>query len=214
MTLLSELFSLEGQDAIVTGGTGVLGGVMARGLARAGAKVGVLGRRREQAEHIVADIAAGGGAALALSADVLDRAQLAAARDAVMEQWGRLDVLVNVAGGNMPAATLAPGRSFFDLPVEEMEPVIALNLQGTLLPSQVFGEALARNGQGCIVNISSMAAMRAMTRVVGYGVSLRRQSTMPRAGWRSSWRAPSAANCASTRLRRASSSATRTARCC
>ena len=64
-----------------------------------------------------------------------------------LEQWGRLDVLVNAAGGNMPAATLAPGASFFDLPVEGMEPVIALNLQGTLLPSQVFGEALARAGR-------------------------------------------------------------------
>ena len=85
MTLLNELFSLDGQVAIVTGGTGVLGGVMARGLARAGAKVGVLGRRREQAEHIVAEIAAEGGAALALPADVLDRAQLEAARDDVKD---------------------------------------------------------------------------------------------------------------------------------
>jgi NAD(P)-dependent dehydrogenase (short-subunit alcohol dehydrogenase family) len=171
MKTLTDLFSLEGQVAVVTGGTGVLGGAMARGLARAGAKVGVLGRRREQAEDTVQMIAQEGGCALALPADVLDRGQLVAARDTVVEQWGRLDILVNAAGGNMPAATLAPGRSFFDLPVEGMEPVIALNLQGTLLPSQVFGEALARNGRGCIVNISSMAAQRAMTRVVGYGVA-------------------------------------------
>jgi NAD(P)-dependent dehydrogenase (short-subunit alcohol dehydrogenase family) len=165
------LFGLTGQVAIVTGGTGVLGSGMARGLARAGAKVGVLGRRREQAEEVVAAITADGGVALALPADVLDRAQLEAAREAVIEQWGRLDVLVNAAGGNMPAATLPPGQSFFDLPVEGMEPVIALNLQGTLLPSQVFGEAMARAGRGCIVNISSMAAARAMTRVVGYGIA-------------------------------------------
>ncbi|MBK9712443.1 MAG: SDR family oxidoreductase [Kouleothrix sp.] len=170
-TFLAEQFSLEGQVAIVTGGTGVLGGVMARGLARAGAKVGVLGRRREQAEQAARAIAAEGGVALALVADVLDRGQLEAAREAVVERWGRLDVLVNAAGGNMPAATLTPGRSFFDLPVEGMEPVIALNLQGTLLPSQVFGEAMARAGRGCIVNISSMAAQRAMTRVVGYGLA-------------------------------------------
>ncbi len=171
MNALNDLFSLEGQVAVVTGGTGVLGGVMARGLARAGAKIGVLGRRRAQAEDAAQAIEAAGGAALALPADVLDRAQLEAARDAVVEQWGRLDVLVNAAGGNMPAATLDPGRSFFDLPVEGMAPVIALNLQGTLLPSQVFGEAMARAGRGCIVNISSMAALRAMTRVVGYGVA-------------------------------------------
>lgn len=171
MQNLHDLFSLEGQVAIVTGGTGVLGGVMARGLAQAGAKVGVLGRRRAQAEATAALLESAGGAGLPLVADVLDRAQLEAACDAVLAEWGRLDILVNAAGGNMPAATLAPGRSFFDLPVEGMEPVIALNLQGTLLPSQVFGAALARAGQGCIVNISSMAAQRAMTRVVGYGLA-------------------------------------------
>jgi NAD(P)-dependent dehydrogenase (short-subunit alcohol dehydrogenase family) len=171
MNTLEDLFSLEGQVAVITGGTGVLGGAMARGLARAGAKVGVLGRCHEQAEAAARAIVAEGGCALALPADALDRAQLEAARDAVVEEWGRLDVLVNAAGGNMPAATLDPGRSFFELPVEGMQPVIALNLHGTLLPSQVFGEALARNGRGCIVNISSMAAQRAMTRVVGYGVA-------------------------------------------
>jgi NAD(P)-dependent dehydrogenase (short-subunit alcohol dehydrogenase family) len=171
MNTLADLFSLDGQVAIVTGGTGVLGGEMARGLARAGARVGVLGRRRKQAEATARAIEAEGGSALALIADVLDREQLEAARDSVIRQWDRLDILVNAAGGNMPAATLAPGRSFFDLPVEGMEPAIALNLHGTLLPSQVFGEAMARNRRGCIVNISSMAARRAMTRVVGYGVA-------------------------------------------
>jgi NAD(P)-dependent dehydrogenase (short-subunit alcohol dehydrogenase family) len=169
--LPTELFSLEGQIAVVTGGTGVLGGAMARGLARAGAKVGVLGRRRERAEAAVRAIEKDGAAALALPADVLDRGEVEAAREAVIERWGRLDVLVNAAGGNMPSATLEPEQSFFDLPVEGMEPVIALNLEGTLLPSQVFGEVMARAGQGRVVNISSMAAQRAMTRVVGYGVA-------------------------------------------
>ncbi|MDQ3865135.1 MAG: SDR family oxidoreductase, partial [Actinomycetota bacterium] len=170
-TLLPELFSLEGQVAVVTGGTGVLGGAMARGLARAGAKVGVLGRRKEKAEAAAQTIEKDGGEALALPADVLDRNELEAAREAVVERWGRLDVLVNAAGGNIPQATLDPGQSFFDLPVEGMERVIALNLQGTLLSSQVFAEAMARAGRGCIVNISSMAAQRAMTRVAGYGVA-------------------------------------------
>ena len=95
-----------------------------------------------------------GGAALALPADVLDRKQLETARDSLIEQWGRLDMLVNAAGGNMPAATLAPGASFFDLPVEGMEPVIALNLQGTLLPIQVFGEAMARSAGRAASSIS------------------------------------------------------------
>ncbi len=169
--LISDAFSLHGRVAVVTGGTGVIGGVMVRGLAQAGAKVGILGRRREQAETAAQDIQAAGGSALALPADVLNRAQLEEARSRVIATWGQLDILVNAAGGNMPAATLAPGQPFFDLPVEGMEPVIALNLQGTLLPCQVFGQAMAASGHGCIVNISSMAAMRAMTRVVGYGVA-------------------------------------------
>lgn len=171
MTKLNDLFSLEGQVAVITGGTGALGSEMARGLARAGAKVGVLGRRREQAEAVAHAINTAGGTATALCADVLDPEQLQAACDVVTERWGHLDVLVNGAGGNMPAATLAPGRSFFDLPVVELEPVIALNLQGALLPIQVFGAVMGRAGCGCIVNISSMAAQRAMTRVIGYGMA-------------------------------------------
>ena len=170
-TQITELFSVEGQVAIITGGTGVLGGALAQGLAQAGAKVGVLGRRLAQAEAVVSAIAAQGGEGLALPADVLDRSQLEQARTTVLEHWGRIDILVNAAGGNMPAATLALGRSFFDLPVEGLDQVIALNLQGTLLPSQVFGVAMAQQERGCIVNISSMAAQRAMTRVVGYGVA-------------------------------------------
>lgn len=171
MSGVSNFFSLDGHVAVITGGTGVLGGVMARGLAQAGAKVGVLGRRREQAEAVARSIVAEGGEAIALVADVLDRAQLEQARADVLHAWGRLDILVNGAGGNMPSATLAPGHSFFDLPVEGLEPVLALNLQGTLLPSQVFGELLARAGRGSIVNISSMAAQRALSRVVGYGIA-------------------------------------------
>ncbi|MFN8495051.1 MAG: SDR family oxidoreductase [Caldilineaceae bacterium] len=171
MNNLDHLFSLDGQVAIVTGGAGVLGGALARGLAQAKAKVGILGRRREQAEAMVRTIKADGGEGLALPADVLGRAQLEQARATVLERWGQIDILVNAAGGNLPAATLTPGRSFFTLPVEGLEAVIALNLQGTLLPSQVFGEALAQTGRGCIVNISSMAAQRAMTRVMGYGVA-------------------------------------------
>jgi NAD(P)-dependent dehydrogenase (short-subunit alcohol dehydrogenase family) len=171
MAFLADLFSLEGQVAVVTGGTGVLGGAMARGLAQAGARVGILGRRREIGEQAARAIEAEGGEALALAADVLDRPQLEAARDAVLERWGTIDVLVNAAGGNVPAATLAEGRSFFDLPADGLEQVVALNLHGTLLPSQVFGSVMARAGRGCIVNISSMAAQRAITRVVGYSVA-------------------------------------------
>lgn len=171
MTLLTDLFGLDGQVAVVTGGTGVLGGAMARGLARAGARVGVLGRRAAQAQALADEISRAGGEALALPADVLDRAQLQAARAAVLERWGRLDILVNGAGGNVPAATLPPGQRFFDMPAEGFDQVLQLNLHGTLLPSQIFGAAMAQAGRGCIVNVSSMAAQRALTRVLGYGLA-------------------------------------------
>jgi NAD(P)-dependent dehydrogenase (short-subunit alcohol dehydrogenase family) len=171
MTLLTDLFSLEGQVAIVTGGTGVLGGAMARGLAQAGAKVGVLGRREAQAQEVVTAIEAAGGEGLALPADVLQKAQLEAARDTVMQRWGRIDILVNAAGGNVAGATLSGDMTFFDLSQEALEQVVALNFTGTLLPCQVFGAVMAEQKSGSIINISSMAARRAITRVVGYAAA-------------------------------------------
>jgi NAD(P)-dependent dehydrogenase (short-subunit alcohol dehydrogenase family) len=173
---LQGWFSLDEQVAIVTGATGVLGGAMAHGLAQAGARVGVLGRRVERAEELAAAIRDAGGDALALPADVLDTAQLERARAALLERWGRIDILVNAAGGNVPAATLAPGKSFFELPADAFEQVFQLNLHGTLLPSQVFGAAMVERddggpARGVIINISSMAADRAMTRVIGYAAA-------------------------------------------
>lgn len=178
--MLEELFSLEGKVAVVTGGTGTLGGVMAQGLARAGAKVAVMGRRKERAEEIARAISDGGGVAMALPADVLDREQLTSAREKLLERWSRVDILLNGAGGNVPEATLDESREVFDLPEEAFREVFDLNLMGTLLPTQVFGEAMAKSGggvegtsgpSGCIVNISSMAADRAITRVVGYSTA-------------------------------------------
>jgi NAD(P)-dependent dehydrogenase (short-subunit alcohol dehydrogenase family) len=156
---------MEGRVAVVTGATGVLGGAIARGLAAAGAAVGVLARRREPAEALAAEL---GG--IALAANVLDPVQLKEARDAVLERHGRIDVLVNAAGGNVAAATTGE-RTFFELPVAALDEVIRLNLLGTILPTQVFGEAMARGDGGAIVNISSLAAHRALTRVVGYGAA-------------------------------------------
>lgn len=175
-SLITKLFSLEGQVAVVTGGTGVLGGAMAQGLAQAGAKVGILGRRREQAEAAVAEITAAGGEALALSADVLDQSQLEKACGAVLERWGKLDILVNAAGGNVPAATISPDKTFFDLPIEAFSQVFDLNLLGTVLPTQVFGAAMTRvtageQPRGCVINISSMGAIRVISRVVGYSAA-------------------------------------------
>ena len=166
-----NLFSLDGKVAVITGGTGVLGGAMARGLAAAGARVGVLGRRQANADAMVATIEAEGGTAMALPADVLDKEQLQKARSAVLDAWGSVDILVNAAGGNVPAATVFGDLTFFDLDRAAVEQVMALNFTGTLLPSQVFGEPMTTQGSGSIINISSMAAQRPLTRVIGYAAA-------------------------------------------
>lgn len=165
------MFDLTGKIALVTGGTGVLGGMMAQGLAQAGAKVAVMGRRAEQAAAVADSIRTAGGEALALPADVLQRPQLEAARKQLLAAWGRLDILVNAAGGNVPGATVPPGAHLFDVEQAALEQVINLNLFGTILPSQVFGQVMAEQGYGSIINISSMAAQKPLTRGVGYGAA-------------------------------------------
>ncbi len=142
-----HMFDVTDKVAVVTGGTGVLGGEMARALAAAGARVGILGRREEMAQRVVAQIEAAGGQAVALPADVLDEAQLVAARETLLERWGRLDILVNAAGGNLPGATLTPENTFFDLQPEAFQRVVDLNLVGTVLPSQIFGAPMAEPGE-------------------------------------------------------------------
>jgi NAD(P)-dependent dehydrogenase (short-subunit alcohol dehydrogenase family) len=169
---VADLFSLAGRVAVVTGGSGALGSTMAAALADAGATVGVLARDRGRLDATVAAI---GGAAFVLEADVLDRSSLERARDAVLERHGRLDVLVNAAGGNLPNATVAPGGSFFDLPPDAFDAVVRLNLHGTVLACQAFGPALAPGetdtDSRAIVNVSSLAAGPALTRVGGYGAA-------------------------------------------
>jgi NAD(P)-dependent dehydrogenase (short-subunit alcohol dehydrogenase family) len=161
---LSNLFGLDGRVAVVTGASGVLGGAIARGLAAAGAQVGLLARRREPLDELARSL---GASAIVLEADVLDTAELERARAILLEHWGRIDILVNAAGGNVPAATVGE-RSFFELPVSALDEVVRLNFQGTVLPAQVLGAAIS---DGSIVNVSSLAAHRALTRVVGYGAA-------------------------------------------
>jgi NAD(P)-dependent dehydrogenase (short-subunit alcohol dehydrogenase family) len=169
---LDELFGLEGRVAVVTGASGAIGGALARALARAGAATVLLGRRREPLERLAGELEALGAVSVAAPADVLDRAALGAVRDDVIARFGRLDVLVNAAGGNVPAATLPDGASVFDLPAAAFSEVFELNMVGTLLPSLVLGSAIAEHSPGgSIVNISSMAAARAITRVVGYSAA-------------------------------------------
>jgi NAD(P)-dependent dehydrogenase (short-subunit alcohol dehydrogenase family) len=162
---LTALFGLDDQVAVVSGASGVLGGEIARGLAAAGARVGLLARRRERLEKLAQSL---GDSALVLAADVLDADQLERARATVLDRWGRIDILVNGAGGNVPAATVGE-QSFFELPAAALDEVVRLNFHGTLLPCQVFGAAMTTGGS--IVNVSSLAAHRALTRVVGYGAA-------------------------------------------
>jgi NAD(P)-dependent dehydrogenase (short-subunit alcohol dehydrogenase family) len=163
-------FDLTGRVAVVTGGYGVLGGALAVDLGDAGAKVAVLGRREDAAEGQAERIREAGGEAIALVADVLDEAALRAARHELLERWGRIDILINAAGGNVARAR-TDVRTIFEIPVDAFEEVLQLNLHGTVVPSLVFGEAMAERGAGSIVNISSMASLRAISGVMGYSAA-------------------------------------------
>ena len=164
-------FDISDQVIVATGGGGVLVGAMARGLASEGAKIVILDIFPEKAQAVADDITAAGGDAMALKADVLDKASLEAARDAILARYGRIDALINGAGGNKAQATTSPDLSFFDLPQDAFQWVFNLNFIGTLLPSQVFGKVMAGQGAGVILNVSSMNAFRPLTRIPAYSAA-------------------------------------------
>jgi NAD(P)-dependent dehydrogenase (short-subunit alcohol dehydrogenase family) len=170
---LEHSFGLGGRVAVVTGASGAIGSALARGLAGAGARVALLARRSEPLESLARELGAVAPGVLACPVDVLDRAQLAAARDTIVEQMGAVDILFNVAGGNTPGATLELSASPFDLEIEAVRDVVELNLMGALTTIVVFGPALeaATGADTSILNVSSMAAARALTRVGGYGAA-------------------------------------------
>lgn len=168
---MNELFSVKDKVVVITGGTGVLGSCISEYLAAQGSKVVILGRRREEGEAIVSRIRESGGEAIFLVTDVLDTAVVQANCDEVMERYGRVDALLNAAGGNMPGATIPPTGTIFDVKVEEFERVLNVNLTGTVIPTQVFLRPMAAAGRGAIVNFSSMAAFRPLTRVMGYAAA-------------------------------------------
>jgi NAD(P)-dependent dehydrogenase (short-subunit alcohol dehydrogenase family) len=168
MTSASDL--LAGKVAVVTGGYGVLGASLASGLAESGARVAILGRRRDAADAAVQRIRDAGGEAMTLVADVLDETQLRAARDTLLAAWGRVDILVNAAGGNVARAR-SDDRSVFDVPLDAFEEALRLNLHGTIVPTMVFGESMAASRSGCVINISSMAAIRQLSGVLAYSVA-------------------------------------------
>ena len=162
--------TLNGKIVVVTGGTGILGGAFIDAIVEAGGAVGILGRKEEVALARAEAIEKNGGQAIALQADVLDTAALEKAKEKLLSRFGRIDGLVNAAGGNMPEGVLKPGEDIFQMNMDGMKKVLDLNLWGTLIPTQVFGEAIAKSGRGSIVNISSMNSKRAITRVLGYNM--------------------------------------------
>jgi len=167
---LRELNDFTGRSVVVTGGTGVLGRVMTEALIGCGASVAVLARDREKATDLLSKMP-GPGKAVVVEGDVLKKDTLERAAEVVTSEFGRIDCLVNGAGGNHPQATTRPDLSFFDVPQEALRFVFDLNLQGTILPSQVFGKRMAQQGEGVILNISSMSAFRPLTRVLSYSAA-------------------------------------------
>ncbi|WP_297089931.1 SDR family oxidoreductase [uncultured Draconibacterium sp.] len=165
------MFDLEGKVAVVTGGGGVLGGSIAQSLVESGVKVVILDIRKEQVDNRVKELQALGGEVLGFVSNVLDMDALKETRRLLLDKWGRIDILINAAGGNMPGATLSEQQTVFDMKIDDFQKVTDLNLNGTVFPSLVFGEAMAKQGEGSIITISSMATYSAISRVLGYSVS-------------------------------------------
>ena len=163
-------FDLTGRVAVVTGGYGTLGSALAAGLADAGARIAILGRNADKAEAACEELRQSGAEALPLVADALDEASLRAAKDRLLDEWGRVDALVNAAGGNVARARTDSGH-VFGLPFDAFDEVVRLNLHASVYPSLIFGEAMAEASTGSIVNISSMAAMQAISGVMGYSAA-------------------------------------------
>ena len=168
---MDSIFNLKGKIALITGGAGVLGSNFANVLAQQGVIVGIVSQSIEKANKTVATIESNGGKAFAVQANVLNKEELEKAKDFIVEKYGRLDILINAAGGNMPGATISPDQAIFDMKVDDLQKVVDLNIIGTMLPSQVFSELFAQQKSGNIINISSASAQRPLTRVVGYSAS-------------------------------------------
>jgi NAD(P)-dependent dehydrogenase (short-subunit alcohol dehydrogenase family) len=165
---MRNTFDLNGKVAVITGGTGVLCSVMAKGLAKNGVKVAILGHSGNKAQELADEVISMGGTAIAYNANVLDINSLEKAKEYVLKEFGTIDILINGAGGNKKEATTSTELSFFDLDQEAMKWVFDLNLMGTVMATQVFGKVFADKGDGCVINISSMAAYHPLTKTIAY----------------------------------------------
>lgn len=171
MNYIDQLFGLEGKVAVITGGGGVLASAIGGGLAKAGMKIIFLDINEDAAQKAAQLIIGNGGDALGLKTNVLELDTLKQTRDLIMDKFGKVDLLLNAAGGNMPGATIPEDKNIFDLEVGDLDKVTDLNFKGTVLPSMVFGEIMAKQLSGNIINISSMTALQSITRVVGYSAA-------------------------------------------
>lgn len=168
---MNELFSVKDQVVVITGGTGVLGACIGEYLATQGAKVVIMGRRKDEGDAIVEKITKSGGEAMFLVTDVMNPEVVQKNCDDIIAKYDKVDALLNAAGGNMPGATIGPTGTIFDIKVDQFEKVLNLNLTGTVIPTQIFLKPMVEAGKGAIVNFSSMAAFRPMTRVLGYAAA-------------------------------------------
>ncbi len=166
-----NLFNIEGKVIVITGGCGVLGTSISQYLTAQKAKVVILDRSKEIGNELISKIKADGGDALFLETDVLNKEKLEENKNDILKQYGRIDVLINAAGGNMAGATIGPDQTIFDLDVEAFKKVVDLNLFGTVLPTMVFAKAMVDNGAGNIINFASESSLRPLTRVAGYGAA-------------------------------------------
>jgi NAD(P)-dependent dehydrogenase (short-subunit alcohol dehydrogenase family) len=168
---INNFFKLTGQAAVVTGGAGVLCSALCRMLSAEGVKVAVLDLNVGAAESLATELRSSGGEAIGLACNVLDKASIEAAARQTLAAFGRVDILLNGAGGNKPQATTSKETSFFDLPADALRWVIDLNLMGIILPSQVFGKIMAEQKSGVILNFSSMNFYRPLTRIPAYSAA-------------------------------------------
>lgn len=167
---MNEMFSIAGKTAVITGGSGVLGSNIARGFLKAGAKVYIVGAHEDRVKKMVEELMPL-GEVKGSACNVLDIESLKTLKDKLVTEWKTVDILVNAAGGNIPGGTLTPEQTIFDMKVADLNKVVDLNLYGSVYPCLVFGEIMAKQGHGSIVNVSSMAAYDALTRVPGYSIA-------------------------------------------
>ena len=170
---MTNLFDIQGKVVVITGACGVLGSCASRYFASLGAKVALLVRERsaDKGQALAEAIRSDGGDATFFASDVLEESVLEENLQQVLGRYGRVDVLLNAAGGNMPAANVAPDQSIFDLDINAMKQVCDLNIFGTVIPTKVFARAMAQQKKGSIINFCSMSSFRPLSRVAGYGIA-------------------------------------------